>query len=151
MVSGMVGSPFTLRDNPQVDAQFSIPYTVALALQTGAVTLNDFISETIKGRAPTVQLSKKVKVLIAPELSEKDISISDVTVKMLDGHSFSHRVNAPKGSPSKPMAFDECYIKFKQCLEYSQNKSVIENGEPLSDFIFNLEKKKDIRDLFKYL
>jgi len=151
MVFDMVGSPFKLRDNPQVDAQFSIPYTVALALEGGAVTLKDFISETIKDRTATVQLSKKVKVLIAPELSEKDISISDVTVKMLGGHSFSYRVNAPKGSPLRPMTFDECYIKFKQCLEYSHNKSTIEKGQSLSDFIFNLEKKKDIRDLFKYL
>lgn len=151
MVSDMVGSPFTLRDNPQVDAQFSIPYTVALALEVGAVTLNDFISETVKSRDSTIELSKKVKVVTSPELSDKDISVSDITVKMLNGDSFSDRVNAPKGSPLRPMTFDECYTKFKQCLEYSHNKSAIEKGRSLSDFIFDLEKKKDIRDLFEYL
>jgi len=151
MVFDMVGSPFKLRDNPQVDAQFSIPYTVAVALERGKVSLNDFIPHTIKGRSSTGELSKKVKVFIDPELSPKNISASNMTIRMLNGDSFSSRVDAPKGSPSRPMTFDECSIKFKQCLEYSQKQSVVENSQIISDFIFNLEKKKDASEIFEYL
>ena len=151
MVFDMVGSSFKIRDNPQVDAQFSIPYTVAVALERGKVSLGDFIPNTIKGRSSTGELSKKVKVFIDPELSPKNISASNMTIRMLNGDSFSLRVDAPKGSPSRPMTFDECSIKFKQCLEYSQKQSVVENSQIISDFIFNLEKKKDVSEVFEYL
>ena len=37
-----VGQPFEIRTDSQVDAQFSIPYTVALALTDGQVSLSGF-------------------------------------------------------------------------------------------------------------
>ena len=42
MVYNMVGKPFEIRNNPQTDAQFSIPYTVIIAILNGDVFLCDF-------------------------------------------------------------------------------------------------------------
>ena len=151
MVSDMVGAPFKIRENPQVDAQFSIPYTVAVALRNGDVVLRDFTSETIKSAAPILELARKIKVSVNPELPDNDISSLHMSIRMLNGQTLAHTLDALKGSPLKPLSFDECAAKFKNCLEYSGKPTFIENGDLIVDFIFNLEKKEDIGVIFDYL
>lgn len=151
MVYDMVGASFKVRENPQVDAQFSIPYTVAVALGKGKVLLDDFSSGTIKNDFSTLELAKKIKVLVDTELAPNDISHLNMAVRMLNGEIFSCKVDVLKGSPLKPMTFDDCAAKFKNCLEYSQKSSLIKNSEIITDFIFNLEKKKDVSEIFIYM
>jgi 2-methylcitrate dehydratase PrpD len=140
-----------MRDNPQVDAQFSIPYTVAVALSKGGVLLNDFTPETIKGAAPILELARKVTVSVDPKLPDKDISSLQMTITMRNGQILTHKLDALKGSPSKPLSFDECAEKFKNCLEYSGKSVLIENSDRIVDFIFNLEKKGNVSEILDYV
>jgi 2-methylcitrate dehydratase PrpD len=147
----MVGAPFEIRTSPQVDAQFSIPYTVAAALTRGKVLLGDFSSDTITKGTSVLELAKKIKVVIDPKLPVNDISSANMTVRMVSGETLSSRVDGLKGSPSKPMSFDECARKFRDCLEYSGKPGLVENGDFIVDFIFNLEKKDDVNKIFEYV
>jgi 2-methylcitrate dehydratase PrpD len=151
MVYDMVGAPFEIRTSPQVDAQFSIPYTVAAALTRGKVLLGDFSSDTITKGTSVLELAKKIKVVIDPKLPVNDISSANMTVRMVSGETLSSRVDGLKGSPSKPMSFDECARKFRDCLEYSGKPGLVENGDFIVDFIFNLEKKDDVNKIFEYV
>jgi 2-methylcitrate dehydratase PrpD len=58
----MVSRPFEIRGNPQVDAQFSIPYTVASAILDRYVFLDSFEPEKVKERAQN-PLLKRLKSL----------------------------------------------------------------------------------------
>ena len=151
MVSDMVGAPFKIRTNPQVDAQFSIPYTVAVALTRGKVLLGDFSSDIITKGTSVLELAKKIKVAIDPKLPANDISSANMTIRMVSGEILSSMVDGLKGSPSKPMSFDECARKFRDCLEYSGKPSLIENTDTLIELLFNLERRKDVSELFDYL
>jgi 2-methylcitrate dehydratase PrpD len=151
MVSDMVGAPFRMRDNPQVDAQFSIPYTVAVALCNGSVVLSDFTSETIKGTTPVLELARRIKVSVDPELADNDISSLRIAITMVNGQTVTHTLDTLKGSPQKPLSFDECAVKFKNCLEYSEKSELIENSDRIVDFIFHLEKKGEVSEIFDYL
>jgi 2-methylcitrate dehydratase PrpD len=151
MVSDMVGAPFTMRENPQVDAQFSIPYTVAVALSNGGVVLSDFTSDSIKSEAPILELARKVTVSVNPALPDKDISSLQMSITMRNGQMLTHKLDALKGSPSKPLSFDECAAKFKTCLEYSGKSALIEKGDFIVDFIYNLEKKEDVSEILDYV
>jgi 2-methylcitrate dehydratase PrpD len=151
MVSDMVGAPFKIRDNPQVDAQFSIPYTVAVALIRGMVVLRDFTADTIKGSKPILELARKINVSVDPALPDNDISSLQMLLTMNNGRTLTHKLNALKGSPSKPMSFNECAGKFKNCLEYSRKSALIEKGDRIVDFIFDLEKKKNVSVIFDYV
>lgn len=151
MVFDMVGGPFEIRTNPQVDAQFSIPYTVAVAITRGEVLLGDFSSDTITQGTSVLELAKKIKVIIDPKLPANDISSVAMTVRMGSGETLSSRVDSLKGSPSKPMSFDECAGKFKNCLEYSGKPSLIENSDTLIELLFNLDQMKDVAELSEYL
>jgi 2-methylcitrate dehydratase PrpD len=151
MVYDMVGAPFKIRDNPQVDAQFSIPYTVAVALRNGSVLLRDFTSETVKGASPVLELARKIKVSVNPELPDRDISSLHIAITMVNGQTVTHRLDTLKGSPAKPLSFDECAGKFKNCLEYSKKSALVEDSDRIVDFIFNLERKGEVSEIFGYL
>jgi len=124
MATEMVGKPFKPGTNPQVDAQFSIPYTVACALIRGDVFLQDFETEAISD-AEIADLAKRVYVETDPNLSAKNILQSNMTVTRKNGTRVSEQVPVPLGNPGNPMDKDQCRQKFSKCLAYS--------GYPLSD------------------
>jgi 2-methylcitrate dehydratase PrpD len=110
-----VGHPFQIRDNPQVDAQFSIPYTVAVALQRGKVTLSDFEVETVK-QPRTGEFAKKVTV---EENKTMDKYSTVVHIHNHSGKSFAKRVDVFKGHPQNPLTREEFLQKFRDCARYS--------------------------------
>jgi len=148
MVYDMVGSPFAIRRSPQVDAQFSIPYTIAAGLVRGDVFLKDF--EEVFIRDPQVlKLAEKVKVVMDPALQERDMSTTTFVMKTKQG-VYEKRVNKMKGSPSNPMSMDECIEKFKKCLSYSQRPISQVKLDQIINGLVNLEMIKDIKVLMDF-
>ncbi|MCK5553760.1 MAG: MmgE/PrpD family protein, partial [Deltaproteobacteria bacterium] len=115
----VVSRPFELRGNPSVDAQFSIPYTVASALLDGYVFLDSFEPEKVKGRAKN-PLLKKV-VVLRDEAIRDPTSLGPVIVeiKTKAGKIFSETVEEFKGHPKNTMTEEECRHKFLGCSGYS--------------------------------
>lgn len=93
-----VGRPFQIRDNPQVDAQFSIPYTVAVVIQRGKVTLEDFEVDVVK-QPRTSELAKTVTVQAEEGLAK---SVTVVNIKTHSGKIFSKKIEIFKGHPQNP-------------------------------------------------
>jgi len=148
MVYDMVGSPFAIRKSPQVDAQFSIPYTIAAGLVRGDVFLKDF--EEVSIRDPQVlKLAEKVKVVMDPALQERDMSTATFVVKTKEG-VYEKRVNKMKGSPSHPMSMEECVEKFNKCLFYSQRPISQAKLDQMINGLVNLEMIKDIKVLMNF-
>jgi 2-methylcitrate dehydratase PrpD len=148
MVYDMVGSPFAIRKSPQVDAQFSIPYTVAAGILRGDVFLKDF--EEVFIRDPqALKLAEKVKVIMDPGLPERDMSAVTLVVKTRQ-NVYGKKVNKVKGSPSNPMSTDECIEKFKKCLSYRRKPISQGKLDEILDGLVNLELIKDIKALTNF-
>lgn len=64
-VANLVGRPFEIGDNPQVEAQFNIAYTVSVALSKGSVLIEDFHEENVKD-ASINDLTKKLNCGLFP-------------------------------------------------------------------------------------
>jgi len=144
-----VGKPFEIRKNPQVDAQFSIPYTVALALAHRKVGLSGFEEETIQN--PEINtLARKVRVFADPEM--KDISsnvvnlATKVTIHTKRGN-FSKELSTCKGHPDKPLDTEDVFQKFRDCAAYGKVLSN-EGIEETLDCLIKLEDIKDIEKIF---
>jgi 2-methylcitrate dehydratase PrpD len=149
MVHDMVGSEFTIRDNPQVDAQFSIPYTVAAGLLRGDVFLEDFEEASIRDPR-LLKLTEKVKVVVDPELGERDIMTARLVLKA-NGKVYSQVTKAMKGNPLNPMTMDDCTEKFKKCVLYSQKPLAEERVDEILDCLVKLEALKDVTKLMGLL
>ena len=150
MAKDMVGGPFEIRTDPQVDAQFSIPYTVSVALVRGDVSLEDFQEPAIRD-ATVQELARKVEVLVDPAIEEKNLTKVSILIETKDNQSYFHEISAIKGSPQRPMSIDECIEKFYKCVHFSGVKSISERAAALIDCVTHLEELKDIRTITELL
>jgi len=146
MVSSMVGK-FKLEGNPQVEAQFSIPYTVATAILKRDVFLDDFEVENIYGDRKRLELLKRIKVITDESLPEKEISVSRVKIRTKNG-VYERRVKSLKGSPESPLTREELEEKVKKCFEYGGlgGSRVLRLREIVDDF-----ENRDLRELIELL
>lgn len=143
MSKDMVGKPFEIRHSPQVDAQFSIPYTVAVALSRGDVFLNDIQEEAI--RDPKIlELAKKIEVVVDPTIQERSMMQARIEVQTKDNRSFSHGTTALRGNPLRPLTIEECRQKYRKCVAFSGSERALETADELIDQVTRLEEVTDI-------
>jgi len=123
---GQIGSPFEIRTNPTVDAQFSAQYTAALAFIAGWPRVTDFEEDNIKSRKDIPRLASRFQVF---EFEKDRSSIVPMEMRIfLEGQGeLSVRIEEPKGSPQNPMSKEALSTKFNFCLdnaikEYSQQE-----------------------------
>ena len=151
-VLNTAGGPFVIRSNPEVDAQFSIPYLIAVALSQKKVGLDDFREEVI--RSPERgKLVAKVKVVIDPEFKDS-LSIMGpvkIKVKMKDGKEYSHREELAKGHPRNQLSEAEFSEKFRDCVQRSVKPIPQKNIDSVLDLLNNLEKVDEIGEVVKLL
>lgn len=117
-----VATPPEIRKHPRsiVQAQFSIPYTVAVALHKGAVGLTDFTDEALCDPG-VLALSALVDVRIDPEIERewsRNISPTVLVVET-DRASFEHRIDHPLGNNSRPMSPADFEAKLLGCAATS--------------------------------
>ena len=99
-----------------VDAQFSVPWTVATALVKGKVSLEDFTQEAIK-REDVLKISQKVTGELDPKQSRHGVGPGRVKILMKDGAEYTEEVEHPLGSIERPMTFEDCVT----CLLYTSD------------------------------
>ncbi len=146
MVADMVGKPFKLRTDPQVDAQFSIPYTVATALKRGKPRLEDFEKNQIKD-PQTQDLVKKIVVIQNPDLPENNISSVSITITTKSGKNYTANHDHLPGSPAAPMSNRECLEKFNDCVNFSKRDDISQKSSAIVDLVLNMEEIDDLQQL----
>ena len=143
-----VGHPFEIRTDPQVDAQFSIPYTVATALLKGNVGLEDFTEAAIKDTR-RMTMAERVKVSVDPGLQEPSTNVVNLESRVViraNGRTYSHRCSVARGHPERPMTREEILSKFESCLQFATSLSP-EKGKHVLSTILDLERVKDVSSI----
>ena len=148
--SVMVGKPFEIGENPQVEAQFSIPYGIALAIARGHVFVEDFVEETIRGDTAVLQLAKKVKVIGdqgSIESVGRKMTPVVIEIKTKDDKIYSQRVEVISGSPEKPANMEAVAEKFRKCAAFSARPLPKENIEEIIRVVKDLEAVPDVSSI----
>jgi 2-methylcitrate dehydratase PrpD len=103
-----------------VDAQFSIPYTVAATLLSGGLSLEDFTDAKLRSDE-LLELAARVKPILNPELDQGPMDVKPQVVEIVtrDGKVFSERVVYPKGNPNNPVTSDELVAAFRGMASYA--------------------------------
>lgn len=118
-----VCTPIDVRRAPRnvVQAQFSIPYTVAAALIDGGVRLGHFTDESIR-RGDLLALAQRVEPFVDEGIERdwsRSISPAALQVELDDGTTRSVRVDLPLGHPSRPMSAADFDAKAADCLRHA--------------------------------
>jgi len=136
------------KKNPRgiVDAQFSLPYTVAVALQKGGVGLSDFTAETL-GNTGIIELARKVECHVDSKIEEESggaIAACELRTHLKNGDELRYKVSSPKGSPNNPMSREQVREKILQCADLYVSPPSREELGKIHDRFSRLEGVVDV-------
>lgn len=143
--------PLELKRNPRtvVDAQFSIPYTVAVALVRKKVTLADFTADVIKDPV-VIEIANKVAPVLDLSLRVHEPPPAVLEVKTRRG-LFSKRVEYALGHPLNPISDQALIDKFRDCAAHSVRPMPETRLADVISKIDKLENLGDMRELSELL
>jgi len=149
----VVGSPIEVKRKPQtlVDAQFSLPWGVATAIVKRKVTMEHFTEAAIHS-ADILEVSSKIE--LEPDSSLGHTSLTApaiVKIVTKSGETYSEQAEHPLGSPQRPLTFDQCAEKFKDCASYAVKKLPDKNLDGVVELVRQLEKVEDVREIIELL
>ena len=104
------------------EAQFSMPYALALALRYGRLTLADYTADAVQDEA-TRRLMPRVTMVKYPGSVEGAETATGhmphrVTVRLKDGRRFERLVEHMKGGLGDPFTPEDRRAKFDMCCAY---------------------------------
>ena len=104
-----------------MQAQFSVPYTIAAALIDGEVGLGHFTPD-LADRVDIMALAQKVHPRVDPDIEARygrTISPAQVEIVLEDGQRLSDWVEMPLGHPDRTMSRADFDRKAADCLRAS--------------------------------
>ena len=153
-VGGWTEDEKTKKHRPEgvVDAQFSIPYTVAATLANGRLSLEEFTDANLRS-AEILDLAARVKTILTPEFDRgpMDVKPQLVEIVMRDGKVFSEKVIYPKGNPNNPVTSEELVSAFRGTASYAAKPLSGAKIDEAIDLAQNLEDVSDVTLLTKLL
>ncbi len=135
-----------------VDAQFSIPYTVAATLLRGRLSLAEFTDAEL-GNEDILRLAGRVTTILRPELDNWPLDVKPQLLEIItrDGQSYRERVDYPKGNPKNPVTSAELVESFRSMAGYSALPLTPAKIDDAIEFILNLEKAPDVSAIAQLL
>jgi 2-methylcitrate dehydratase PrpD len=114
----MIGEPREVRVRPQtmLDAQMSLPYSLAVAMLDGEAGVAQFAAERLRDPA-VLALAERVHIYAHPDLESAKAGnlTSYLELSTRDGRCFRERLVSYRGHPDNPMSDEEMEAKFRRC------------------------------------
>jgi len=142
-----LSTQFSPGPNAHVDAQYSIPYTVAAAIVKGSMGLAELERDVILS-AELIDLANKVEViddLDAPHA--KALDPVEIRIELEDGEILSADVRGLWGDPSFPWGWDEVGRKYTESVTFGLGGGGVLEADALVAQVAGLEDLADINDL----
>jgi 2-methylcitrate dehydratase PrpD len=148
-IDRMLYEPLERKQSPttDIDAKFSIPFAVAVAVVHRGVTLNHFMSQGL--RDPTVlEVARKVSYEV-----DSKLEANQGFIRIKAGHkAISSKIpEFAYGHPTKPMRWEALVAKFVDCAAHSAKQIPRDNLNKLIEIISHLEDVKSMEEVVSYL
>jgi 2-methylcitrate dehydratase PrpD len=147
----MVCVPEEVRRAPRtiVEAQFSIPYTVAAAWIDGGLGMRHFSDQGLQ-RADVLALASRVVPFVDADIDRdwaRFVTPARVIIRFKDGSTAEARVDYPKGHPRNPMTTAEFAAKTRDCATFAARPMPADTADRLIETAGRLETLPDIAPL----
>ena len=130
-----------------IDAKFSIPFTVGLALVRGRVTLDDFAPASLAD-VDVLAVARRVASVPAGAHTRTSSSGGAMTITLADGRTVSAEVANALGSPQRPMSDTALMAKFVDCLGRAQRPVERGAATALGERILACDRASDVGAIF---
>jgi len=144
--------PLEVKRHPknEVDAQFSIPWSVATAIAKRRASVWDYTDEAA-GDPLIHRLTDRINVIIDPALTGGSIEPTRVRIKTVDGREFIHQVDIPPGTPQNPFGPADIKRKLMDCNAMSVRPRSEEDLDKLIHAAGRLEEIDDVNQIMRLL
>lgn len=146
----VVCDPLPAKQHPTstVEAQFSMPYTVAVALLNGGIKLSDFLEPIIADPARQALARKVFPDLGEPQFTTRMLPTpSRVEVVLRDGTVIDSRRDVAPGHPRDPLSWEQLEVKVRQMVEWPEHALPKDNADRLIRACKELDTLDDVRTL----
>lgn len=148
-INRMLAEPIESKRVPKtaIDAKFSIPYVVALAICYGGVKLDHFFVKDFHDQK-VIQVSKKVEYRIDPEFDDgpEGMTTARMEICCANGSILKTKVKGAYGNPSRPLSDQNLSDKFMQCCRFVKTPKPDAEFSGLHEALLNLENHDDLNE-----
>jgi 2-methylcitrate dehydratase PrpD len=153
----LLSEPLEKKRRPKlsIDGKFSIPFTSAVMMVKGNVTLRDYTDEGL--RDPQVlAMADRVSYRLDPSAElpvggYSSLSRPTVEIEMKDGRRYSCRPEGVPGDPAHPVSDELLEAKFRDCVSFSELSVPPENVERAIELVRDLENVTDVTQILRLL
>jgi 2-methylcitrate dehydratase PrpD len=143
------------RPKVSIDGKFSIPFTTAVMMAKGNVTLRDYTEEGLRDPA-VLAMADRVSYRpgaqpVTGKGGSQDVSKTSVEIVTRDGRRFEHRSTSVPGDPKNPVSWERLEEKFRDCVSFSARPVAREAAERAVGMIRKLESVTDVAGIVREL
>ncbi len=111
---GIVCEPQANKRRPQntYDARFSLPFSLAVALARGRLTMDE-ISDEVMRDPEVVALCDRARYTIDPESAFPQYYSGTLEIQLKDGRTVRHTERVNRGHPDNPLSREDIIAKFR--------------------------------------
>ena len=146
-----LSEPIERKRRPQlaIDGKFSIPFTTAVMMAKGNVTLRDYTDEGL--RDPAV-LAMADRVSYRPVSGdEKRFTFPAVEIRTRDGRVLRCQPEKLPGNPDNPVDQELLDAKFRDCISFAARPVAESNATRAMELIGDLENVADATEIIRLL
>lgn len=146
-------TPLEIKRKPRnyIDAQFSLPWTVATAIVIGKPCMEHFTEESIQNEN-ILNIAQKIDFEYNPKLtSHGAFGTGIVRISTKKRKVFTKQVDYPLGSPERPLSFDDCAQKFFDCASYAIKPISKDKLERIVELTKQLELLNDLDEIIQLI
>lgn len=143
----LLSTPIDAKRRPQaaIDAKYSVPFTSAVAMVRGNVTLRDYTPEGLQN--PDV-LAMADRITYRPAPSSHSLSPT-VEIQTKDGQTRSKHVDSVPGDADNPVGWTEIEAKFRDCVSFTDVAP--DKIDSVVTGVANLQNLDDVTELVRLL
>ena len=149
--------PLAAKRRPKVsiDGKFSIPFTTAVMMAKGNVTLRDYTEAGLRDPEVLAMADRIGYRPAAQPVTGKggsaDVSRTSVEIVTRDGRRFEHRSTGVPGDPNNPVSWEHLETKFRDCVSFSAKPVTAGNVDCAVGVIRVLENAADATEVVRLL
>src|SRR3954469_6415022 len=149
----LLSEPIELKRRPQlsIDGKYSIPFTTAVMMVRGNVTLRDYTDEGLRDPA-VLAMADRVGYRADPDAilpigGQSALSRPTVEIRTRDGRVFSCTPDGMPGDPAHPVGWDLLEAKFRDCVSFARRPPGESGIERVIEMVHNLDSLDDASEI----
>jgi 2-methylcitrate dehydratase PrpD len=153
----LLSEPLELKRRPKlsIDGKYSIPFTTAVMMLKGNVTLRDYTDEGLRDPRVLAMADRVVyredAGAVLPVGGNSTLSRPTVEIRLKDGRVVSHKAEGVPGDPKNPVTLDMIETKFRDCVSFSAQPIPSVNLDRAIALVRDLEQVEDVSEIMRLL